>query len=106
MAGDARLLTAISHQANNHGMKDKAAAPAKQKDQAKIISYRSYYVRWYVLAYVYGIIFSCLISFLEQWFFPYLPANIVIGVLSVVVFKPLLFIIFARAIARQRLPAA
>lgn len=87
-------------------MQDKAAAAAKEKDRAKIISYRSYYVRWHILAYAYGLIFSCLLSFVEQWFFPYLPANIVLGVLSVVVFKPLIFVVFARVVARKRLPAA
>ena len=96
-------MTAINHPANNHGMKDKAAAPAKQKDREKIVSYRSDSVRWYFLAYVYGLIFSCLISFLEQVFFPYLPSNMVLGVLSVIVFKPLIFVVFARAVARKKL---
>jgi hypothetical protein len=86
-------------------MRDKAAVSAKQKKQEKIISYRSDSVRWYFLAYIYGLIFSCLISFLEQVFFPYLPSNIVLGVLSVLVFKPLIFLVFARALARKKLLA-
>ncbi|MDD5223616.1 MAG: hypothetical protein PHE84_06480 [bacterium] len=90
----------------NHSMQNKAAARAKQKDQAKIISYRSDYVRWHILAFAYGLIFSCLITFIEQSFFPYLPSNITLGVLSVIVFKPLIFIVFARVVARKKLPTA
>ena len=90
-------MTAINRPANNHGM--------KETDQAKIIHYNSYRVRWYFLAFIYGLIFSCLFTFVEQIFFPYLPSNMVLGVLSVIVFKPLVFIVFARAVARKRLLA-
>ncbi len=67
-----------------------------------IISHATAHVRWYLLAYLYGLIFTCIELFIEQTLHPYMPDNLPLTVVSVVLVRPAVFIVVARWIVALR----
>jgi hypothetical protein len=73
------------------------------RDYTKIITYPDSFLRWYFLMFLWGLIFSGASTFVGELIAPAgYPEHLWLAVLSVLVIKPCIFILAARAVARRK----